>query len=105
MEAFEIYFKTAELDNVGVLQHTQDRAEINGSIVASFLLGCMFGSMIVSILADSIGRKRSIVLGSFLFTIGGLIQCLAQVVWHLYLGRAIGGKNKKFFFFFFFFFY
>jgi len=43
------------------------------------------------LLVDRFGRKPSLVIGSLLFAVGGLLQSLAQAPWHLYLGRVIAG--------------
>ncbi|KAJ3055943.1 hypothetical protein HK097_008652 [Rhizophlyctis rosea] len=60
-------------------------------IVSFFVLGCFFGSFINGWLSDRIGRKKTIIFGSFLFTLGGAIQTAAINVPMLYIGRMIAG--------------
>lgn len=42
-------------------------------------------------LVDLFGRKPSLLIGSTLFAIGGLVQSLAHAPWQLYIGRIIAG--------------
>lgn len=42
-------------------------------------------------LPDKIGRKRSIILGSALFAIGGAIQAAAYTIGFIYGGRVVSG--------------
>lgn len=37
--------------------------DIKGYITSTFLIGCVVGAILVTFLADGIGRKRSIILG------------------------------------------
>ncbi|KAJ3095106.1 Plasma membrane low glucose sensor [Phlyctochytrium planicorne] len=60
-------------------------------ITSTFLFGCIAGSFVCSFLADRIGRKRSILLGGCIFTLGGCIQAAAQSLGGLLAGRTISG--------------
>lgn len=66
-------------------------AGTTGWVVASFLIGCLVGSAAVSVLADTLGRKRSIVLGGAVFALGGVAQCAAPSIATLYVARAVSG--------------
>ncbi|KAI8900228.1 general substrate transporter [Globomyces pollinis-pini] len=60
-----------------------------------FLFGCASGAMIVSGLADSLGRKRTILLAGILFLVGAIAQTFAPIGGLLkpmfFIGRLIGG--------------
>ncbi|KAJ3059187.1 hypothetical protein HK102_010109, partial [Quaeritorhiza haematococci] len=70
---------------------TPDEAQIKGWVTSTFLLGCVAGSIIVSEMADRLGRKWSIMAGSFMFAAGGLVQTLADALPGLYAGRVVSG--------------
>jgi len=76
-------------DFFGINEHNE--ADLDGNITLFFLVGCMIGAIIVSYTADILGRKRNIIIGSFFFTVGGLIQSLSPNLGGLYGGRIVGG--------------
>lgn len=60
-----------------------------GLITSTFLLGCTVGAVIVSRIADTLGRRKSIIIASVLFILGGLFQSLTLNLF--YLGRIVSG--------------
>ncbi|KAJ3268732.1 hypothetical protein HDV01_002336 [Terramyces sp. JEL0728] len=62
---------------------------IEGLITSTFLLGCTVGAIIVSRIADTLGRKKSIIIASVLFILGGLLQSLSIKMF--YIGRIVSG--------------
>ncbi len=63
-----------------------------GLMVAALLLGCMMGSLGSSYLAESYGRKKSIIIGSIVFTAGIFTQLSAMAGFTiLVLGRYFTG--------------
>ncbi|CAE7199104.1 unnamed protein product [Rhizoctonia solani] len=74
------------LDTVG---HPSDN-EI-GLITSLFLLGAFFGSAPSGVIADSIGRRKAIVVGCIVFIIGGTLQTAAQNLSMMMAGRFLAG--------------
>ncbi|KAK9670939.1 hypothetical protein K7432_017225 [Basidiobolus ranarum] len=64
---------------------------LKGFIVSSLVLGCFFGSLAASYLADRFGRKISIIIGGTLFTIGGALQASSFEIGQLLVGRIVAG--------------
>ncbi|ORX83658.1 general substrate transporter [Anaeromyces robustus] len=60
-------------------------------ITPSFIIGGIFGSIIVLYLMDTIGRIRCLRIGSIIYFIGGLIQVLCKTIAVLCIGRFISG--------------
>lgn len=66
-----------------------------GAITASILAGAFFGSLLTgAFLADPLGRRRTILLGSAIFTIGIAISTAANNVEALVAGRVINGLGN-----------
>lgn len=66
-----------------------------GGITASILAGAFAGSILTgAFVADTLGRKRTILLGSALFTIGCAISCAANGLAALVAGRLINGMGN-----------
>lgn len=95
MPSFQLYFGTAVIDpsNPNEVIDTDIQSSVDGNVVSSFLAGCMGGSLVLSLLADSIGRKRSILVGAALFTTGGTLQAIATSLPFLYVARAVSGVS------------
>nr|ADM21463.1 sugar transporter [Rhizophagus intraradices] len=62
-----------------------------GSIVASLLAGCFFGALAAGYLSDRIGRKYSVLVGSVVFVVGGILQASSTTFAQMYTGRVIAG--------------
>jgi len=60
-------------------------------ITPMFTLGCVFGSIIAMILMDRIGRIKPLALGSFIYTIGSIIQTFSNTIVIFCIGRLIAG--------------
>lgn len=68
---------------------------LQGGITASILAGAFAGSLLTgAFLADRLGRKRTILLGSAIFTIGCAISAAANNVEALVAGRVINGLGN-----------
>jgi sugar porter (SP) family MFS transporter len=62
-----------------------------GSIVSSFLAGCFFGAIASGYLSDKVGRKYSVLIGSAVFVVGGILQATSTTFAQLYVGRIVAG--------------
>jgi SP family sugar:H+ symporter-like MFS transporter len=65
---------------------------VNGGIVASLLLGCVFGALIAGRVSDLLSRKYSIVISSIIFIISGILQVFSVDLAMLIVARFIAGK-------------
>ncbi|KAF5372329.1 hypothetical protein D9615_009264 [Tricholomella constricta] len=62
-----------------------------GGIVASMPAGSLFGALLVTQLADRIGRKKTIILAGIVWVIGAILQCASINRGMLVVGRVIAG--------------
>ncbi|KAL2913956.1 hypothetical protein HK105_206547 [Polyrhizophydium stewartii] len=65
--------------------------DTTGWITFTFLIGCVGGALVSSMMADGIGRKFSILFGGVLFTVGGALQSSANGLSLFYPGRVVSG--------------
>lgn len=68
-----------------------EEASINGNIVSVLQIGCLFGALLATFIADALGRKWSIMTAAFIFTVGGIFQIIGLDLGMLYAGRVISG--------------
>lgn len=76
MESFAVHFPQIFLDS-----------SFKGWFVSTLLIAAWFGSLINGPIADSIGRKGSIMLSVVVFLIGGVFQTWAHDIAMLFAGE------------------
>ncbi|KAJ5710712.1 hypothetical protein N7488_004868, partial [Penicillium malachiteum] len=62
-----------------------------GTVVAILEVGAFISSLLVGRIGDLIGRRRTILYGSFVFTVGGALQTFANSMAMMMVGRIIAG--------------
>ncbi|MBW2961985.1 sugar porter family MFS transporter [Mesonia aestuariivivens] len=62
-----------------------------GWAVGSALIGCIFGGLGAGVLAEAIGRKKSLLIAAFLFSISAIGSALSQDLLSLSIFRILGG--------------
>ena len=62
-----------------------------GGITASMSAGSFVGALVAGWIADRLGRKGAIQVAAIIWIIGAVLQCSAQNVAHLIVGRIVGG--------------
>ncbi|KAI0058648.1 general substrate transporter [Artomyces pyxidatus] len=62
-----------------------------GLMTAVLELGCLFGALLAGVLADRISRRGSIAIACVVFCTGSALQCWAESLTQITVGRAIGG--------------
>lgn len=65
-------------------------AEI-GVVISILEIGAMVSSLLVSKISDLMGRKRTILLGTVIFMVGGSLQSFAANLWIFGVGRVFSG--------------
>jgi sugar porter (SP) family MFS transporter len=66
-------------------------AQVQGTVVAVYTLGCFFGSLNCIWLGDRLGRKRTIIFGAGGHVIGALLQSSSSSLAQLTVGRLVSG--------------
>ncbi|RBR16036.1 hypothetical protein FVER53590_09842 [Fusarium verticillioides] len=78
---------SASLNHVPI---TDSRPE-QGTVVAMYTLGCLFGCLSCIWLGDKLGRKRTIIFGALINTIGAALQSSSYSLPQLIVGRLVSG--------------
>ncbi|KAJ5539051.1 High-affinity glucose transporter [Penicillium frequentans] len=66
-------------------------SNLQGGITASMSAGSFAGSILAGWLCDYLGRRRSLMVASWIWIVGAMVQCSAQNVTHLVAGRVVSG--------------
>lgn len=62
-----------------------------GLVISILEIGAMVSSLLVAKILDSMGRKRTILMGTAVFTVGGVLQLFAPNLWVFGVGRVFSG--------------
>ncbi|CAI5758806.1 unnamed protein product [Candida verbasci] len=73
------------------LYFNNPNAAIIGTIISILEIGAMISSLLVAKISDQIGRKRTILLGTFIFMIGGCLQSFCPNLFIFGIGRVFSG--------------
>ncbi|KAL1870004.1 hypothetical protein VTK73DRAFT_2847 [Phialemonium thermophilum] len=64
-----------------------------GGITASMSAGSFVGALLAGVLSDRLGRRGALAVASVVWIIGAVLQCSAQNVAHLVVGRIVSGLS------------
>ncbi|KKO96434.1 hypothetical protein THAR02_11465 [Trichoderma harzianum] len=89
---FEISSMSAWIGSEQYLEYfNHPSSSEQGGITASMSAGSFIGSLLSGWLADRIGRRLAIQIASVDWIVGAVLQCSAQNVAHLVVGRIVSG--------------
>lgn len=71
-----------------------DNATLLGTVTAIYDIGCLFGAIMAMIWGEKWGRKRSIIYGTTIMSIGAFLQITAYGVPQMIVGRIIAGLGN-----------
>ncbi|RDW91866.1 putative sugar transporter-1 [Coleophoma crateriformis] len=78
------------LDTLGLNNNTG----MVGTVTAVYDLGCFAGAILAVVIGDALGRKKSILLGTAIMTVGAFMQIFAFTVPVMMAGRIIAGLGN-----------
>jgi MFS family permease len=62
-----------------------------GTVTAIYDIGCFFGAILAFMIGEPLGRKKSILVGTVIMSIGAILQVSAFGVPQMIVGRIIAG--------------
>ncbi|KAF2198998.1 general substrate transporter [Delitschia confertaspora ATCC 74209] len=91
LPSFLVHFPEINTANPPPGSSRSHASNIQGIAVGGYTLGCFFGAVATIWLGNLLGRKRTIMLGSFIMVIGAIIQASSFSLAQLIPGRLITG--------------
>ena len=61
------------------------------TVTAIYDVGCFIGALIAFTLGERLGRKKSVLLGTALMSVGTLLQCTSYSLPQMFVGRVVLG--------------
>ncbi|KAL2159339.1 hypothetical protein VTH06DRAFT_2342 [Thermothelomyces fergusii] len=69
-------------------------ASLQGTVVAIYEIGCFFGAIVALMIGEKIGRRKTIMLGCLVLSLGGALQACAYSIPHMIVGRIVAGLGN-----------
>ncbi|KAI0421698.1 general substrate transporter [Xylaria grammica] len=79
------------LDVHGLAASNSHNTEIISTLSAVYSLGCFVGAIVAFTLGERIGRKKTILVGTFIMAVGALLQTTSYSVPQMFVGRVVAG--------------
>lgn len=64
---------------------------LQGTITAIYDIGCFFGALAAFVIGDWLGRKKTVLVGTTIMSIGAILQITSYSVAQMIVGRIIAG--------------
>ncbi|KAK0314612.1 hypothetical protein LTR01_001436 [Friedmanniomyces endolithicus] len=68
-----------------------DNTSLQGTITAIYDIGCFFGAIVAFVVGDKLGRKKTVLLGTTIMSVGAILQITTYSVAQMIVGRIIAG--------------
>lgn len=68
-----------------------NKTSLVGTITAIYDIGCFFGAISAYFIGDMLGRKRTVLLGTTIMSVGALLQITTYSVPQMIVGRVVAG--------------
>ncbi|KAF1989914.1 general substrate transporter [Aulographum hederae CBS 113979] len=69
-------------------------SSLQGTVVAIYEIGCFFGAIFCLLWGEQIGRRKAIMLGCVVLSIGAALQASAYSIPHMIVGRIVAGLGN-----------
>lgn len=73
------------LQTLGLVGPT--KTSLSGTVTAIYDVGCFFGAIAAVVIGEPLGRKKTILLGTTIMSIGAILQITAYSVAQMIAGR------------------
>jgi hypothetical protein len=73
------------------VMNLRNNSSLLGTVTAIYDVGCFFGAVFAFVIGDRLGRKKTILLGTTIMSIGAILQIAAFGVPQMIVGRIVAG--------------
>lgn len=78
-------------DNFLTLHDLVNRTTILSTVTAIYNIGCFLGAIVAFTLGERLGRKKAIIFGTIIMTVGAILQASSFSLAQMFVGRTILG--------------
>lgn len=78
-------------DNFLTLHDLVNRTTILSTVTAIYNIGCFLGAIVAFTLGERLGRKKAIIFGTIIMTVGAILQASSFSLAQMFVGRTVLG--------------
>lgn len=67
------------------------KTNIRSIVTSIYTIGCFFGALLAFSIGENLGRRKTIVIGAIIMTLGAILQTTSFSVPHMIVARIITG--------------
>ncbi|KAL3448294.1 general substrate transporter [Aspergillus insuetus] len=71
-----------------------DKTQALSTVTAIYDIGCFFGAILAFVIGDKLGRKRTILAGTAIMTVGTILQAASYSLAQMFVGRVVLGLGN-----------
>ena len=68
-----------------------DKTATLGTVVAIYDVGCFLGAVAAAWVGEKIGRRKSVLVGTVVMSIGAILQITSYSLGQMFVGRVVAG--------------
>jgi MFS family permease len=65
-----------------------------GTVTAIYDVGCFIGALVACWLGEVLGRKKTVLIGTTIMSVGAILQITAYSLGQMFVGRVVAGKPR-----------
>ena len=85
---------TARFPEIDTTDKGNGSSSLQGTVVAIYEIGCFFGAILCLLVGERLGRRKSILYGCVILSIGAALQASAYGIPQLIVGRIVAGLGN-----------
>ncbi|KAJ5928723.1 hypothetical protein N7466_007679 [Penicillium verhagenii] len=85
---------TARFPEIDTTSTGHGSSSLQGTVVAIYEIGCFLGAIISLLVGERLGRRKCILAGCVILSIGAALQCSAYGIPQLIVGRIVAGVGN-----------
>ncbi|KAG7527767.1 hypothetical protein FFLO_06609 [Filobasidium floriforme] len=85
---------TSQFPEIDTTPEGNGSASLQGTVVAIYEIGCLFGSLFTFFFGERFGRRRTIMLGCTILSIGAILQFTSTGIPQMIVGRIVTGLGN-----------
>lgn len=88
------YAFTRTFPEINTTPGSDGSSSLQGTVVAIYEIGCFFGAIFCLVFGEKLGRRKCIMLGCTILSIGAALQAAAFGIPQMIVGRVVAGLGN-----------
>lgn len=68
-----------------------EKTNIRSIVTSIYTIGCFLGALLAFSIGENLGRRKTVIIGTAIMTVGAILQASSFSVPHMIVGRIVTG--------------